>query len=110
MKGHYLGELEELILLAVCCLGAEAYGITIADEIASQAGREVHISAVHTVLYRLEEKGYLRSALGGATALRGGRRKRLFAITILGKDALRDTRDIRNAFWNRIPALVWETL
>ncbi|SDL21412.1 PadR family transcriptional regulator [Siphonobacter aquaeclarae] len=108
MKGLYLGELEELILLAVCCLGTEAYGVAIADVLAAQTGRDVHISAVHTVLYRLEEKGFLRSELGGATALRGGRRKRLFDITTAGKKALRETRDIRNAFWNRIPALVWE--
>jgi DNA-binding PadR family transcriptional regulator len=108
MKGTYLGEFEEIVLLAVCVLGEEAYGVSITDEINGQTGRPVHLSAVHTALYRLEEKGLLGSYLGGATQSRGGRRKRLFAVTAAGKRALREARDLRNQFWNRIPAILWE--
>jgi DNA-binding PadR family transcriptional regulator len=108
MKGTYLGEFEEIVLLAVCVLGEDAYGVSITDEINSQTSRSVHLSGVHTALYRLEEKGLVGSSLGGATQSRGGRRKRLFRATALGKQALQEARQLRNQFWNRIPAVVWE--
>ncbi len=108
MKGTYLGEFEEIVLLAVCVLGEDAYGVSITDEINSQTSRSVHLSGVHTTLYRLEEKGLVSSSLGGATQSRGGRRKRLFRVTTSGKQALQEARQLRNQFWNRIPAVVWE--
>ncbi len=108
MKGTYLGEFEEIVLLAVAVLQQEVYGVSITDEINRQSARPVHLSGVHTALYRLEEKGLLTSRLGGATQERGGRRKRLFGVTIAGKKALQEACDLRNAFWSRIPGLVWE--
>lgn len=109
MKGEFLGELEEMVLLSVCLLGEDAYGVTITDELNKQTGRNVHLSAVHTSLYRLEEKGLVCSSLGGATQARGGRRKRLFTVTSLGKRSLQHVRQLRNQFYTRIPALLWET-
>ncbi len=108
MKGTYLGEFEEIVLLAVCVLGEDAYGVSIADEINAQSARPVHLSGVHTALYRLEEKGLVVSQLGGATKERGGRRKRLFQITASGKQALQEAHSLRNQFWNRIPSIVWQ--
>ena len=73
MKGTYLGEFEELVLLAVCVCYDEAYGVAVQEEIEKQTGRSASLSAIHTVLYRLQKKGYLRSRMGGATSERGGR-------------------------------------
>jgi DNA-binding PadR family transcriptional regulator len=98
----YLGELEELILLMVALLGRDAYGVSIAEQLKSQAGRDISISAVHAVLHRLEEKGFVRSRMGGASQERGGRRKRLFNITSYGRNALEELRDTRNVIWNLI--------
>jgi PadR family transcriptional regulator PadR len=98
----YLGELEELILLIVALLNKEAYGVSIADELKKQAGRELSISAIHAVLHRLEEKGFVKSRMGGASQERGGRRKRLFSITTYGRHALEDLRDTRNVIWDLI--------
>lgn len=75
MGKDYLGEFEELILTMVGALGDDAYGAAIADEIESKLKRGVNLSAVHVTLYRLEDKGYIKSSLGGATKERGGRRK-----------------------------------
>jgi DNA-binding PadR family transcriptional regulator len=108
MEGTYLGMFEEIVLLAVCVLGDDAYGVSVTDEINGQAGRRVHLSAVHTALYRLEEKGLLRSGLGGAIASRGGRRKRLYGVTIAGRHALHEARNLRDGFWHRILAAGWE--
>jgi DNA-binding PadR family transcriptional regulator len=98
----YLGELEELILLMVALLNKEAYGVSIAEQLKKQAGRDITISAVHAALHRLEEKGFVRSKMGGASQERGGRRKRLFSITTYGRNALEELRDTRNLIWGLI--------
>jgi len=98
----YLGELEELILLIVALLNKEAYGVSITEELKKQAGREISISAAHAVLHRLEEKGFVKSRMGGASAERGGRRKRLFSITAYGRNALEELRDTRTTIWQMI--------
>ncbi|MGC4020736.1 MAG: helix-turn-helix transcriptional regulator [Cyclobacteriaceae bacterium] len=102
MSRIYLGELEELILLIVALLQGEAYGVSIEQELQKQASRELSISAIHAVLHRLEEKGFVKSKMGGASEERGGRRKRLFKITAYGQSALEDVRDTRNMIWNLI--------
>ena len=98
----YLGELEELVLLIVALLNREAYGVAIVDELKKQASREISVSAVHAVLHRLEEKGFVKSAMGGASEQRGGRRKRLFSITAYGRNAVEELRDTRNMIWKLI--------
>lgn len=102
MKRSYLGEFEEIVLLTVATLGEGAYGVAITDELDRQSGRSVSISAVHAALHRLEEKGMLTSRMGDATAERGGRRKRLFTVTVLGSRTLHDIRDTRNRLWDSI--------
>ena len=98
----YLGELEELILLMVALLSKEAYGVSITEELKKQTNRDISISAVHAVLHRLEEKGFVKSRMGGASAERGGRRKRLFSITAYGRNALEELRDTRISIWRMI--------
>ena len=102
MSRVYLGELEELVLLMVALLNDEAYGVTITKELEKQASREISISAAHSVLHRLEEKGFVKSKMGGASTERGGRRKRLFSITAHGRNALEELRDTRDLIWSLI--------
>ncbi len=98
----YLGELEELILLMVALLNKEAYGFSITETLKKQTGRSFTLSAVHAVLHRLEEKGFVKSKMGGASAERGGRRKRMFTLTSHGSRVLEELRDSRNQIWNLI--------
>ncbi len=109
MKGTYLGEFEELILLTVGILNDDAYGVAIKDEVDRQTGRKVRIGSIHSALQRLEEKGFLNSQMGGATAARGGRRKRLFTVTTAGKAAMVNSRDLRNNLWAQLPETFVET-
>jgi PadR family transcriptional regulator, regulatory protein PadR len=108
MKGTYLGEFEELVLLTVGMLFDDAYGLAIVDELERQSGRNIMISSVHKALVRLEEKGYLKSRMGGATGMRGGREKRLYSLTRTGISVLGECRDMRNDMWKQIPKIVWE--
>lgn len=105
MKGNYLGELEELVLLAVGMLFPEAYGVAVMDELELRAGRSLNISAVHAVLTRLEEKGYLKSKMGDPGQERGGRRKRIFTLTAAGKRALEEAKEMRTQMYNMIPKI-----
>jgi PadR family transcriptional regulator, regulatory protein PadR len=107
MKGTYIGELEELVLLIVGVLYKEAYGVAVMDELAKQTGRELNISAIHAVLTRLEEKGLLNSEMSDPTGERGGRRKRIFTLTAAGKRALEDTNELRNQLFKQIPKVVF---
>ena len=105
MKGAYLGELEELVLLTVGILYPEAYGVGVMDELSTQTGRSVNISAVHAVLTRLEEKGFLKSKMSEPTEERGGRRKRIFLLTAAGKRALEEANEMRTQLFNQIPRI-----
>jgi PadR family transcriptional regulator, regulatory protein PadR len=108
MKGTNLGELEELVLLTVGILYKEAYGVAVMDEIETQTGRSLNISAVHAVLTRLEDKGLVTSEMSDPTGERGGRRKRIFLLTAGGKKALEEVRDLRNQLFNQIPKVVMQ--
>jgi PadR family transcriptional regulator PadR len=105
MSKSYIGEFEELVLTIVAILQDDAYGNAIVSEIKDKAGREVNLSAVHVTLYRLEDKGYVKSDMGGATNERGGRRKRIFTITNAGLAILRDMKESRMDLWKLIPQL-----
>ncbi len=103
MRRTFLGEFEEIVLLVVAACNTEAYGVAVWEEVQAQTGRNLTMSAVHATLYRLEEKGFLVTQLGGATAERGGRRKRFFSLTAPGIQALRDIELLRRSLWGAIP-------
>jgi len=84
-----LGEFEQLVLLALVRLEAEAYGATIRRDIEARTARRLSISGVYTTLERLEHKGMVRSWIGEPTAERGGRRRKHFAMTPAGARALK---------------------
>jgi DNA-binding PadR family transcriptional regulator len=105
MRGTNLGELEELVLLAVATLNDNAYAVTVKSEIEEKANRTLNVSAVHTSLYRLEDKGFLESEIGGATKTRGGKSKRLFNVTAYGFKVLKEAQELKQSFWKGIPQL-----
>ena len=91
MEPRVLGELEQIVLLAVMRAGDDAYGVTVLAEIEQATGRTPTLATVHTTLSRLETKGLVSSRLGEPTPQRGGRRKRYFAATPAGKRAVRES-------------------
>jgi PadR family transcriptional regulator PadR len=105
MGKEYLGEFEEIILTLVAGLQDNAYGAAIADEIENRLKRNVTLSAVHVTLYRLEDKGYIKSKVGGATKERGGRRKRIFSVTNAGMSMLKMMKESRLDLWSMVPQL-----
>ena len=109
-RKYYLNEFEEIVLLTVGALQQDAYGFAITEEIERQTDRTVSISAVHTTLYRLQDKGLVDSTMGGASNKRGGRRKRIFSITAFGKQTLVQSRDTRERLWKLVPSFELKTI
>ena len=105
MKGSNIGELEELVLLLVGVLYQDAYGVSVLKEMKDQTGREINISAIHAVLNRLEEKGLLTSNMGGASQVRGGRRKRYYSLTSTGRAVLDQVKSTRDKLYGQLPVL-----
>lgn len=108
MKEYHLGEFEEVVLLTVAILYQDAYGVSIKNEIEDRLKRKVSVSALQTALRRMEKKGFLKSSLGEATAIRGGKRKRYFRVTKLGKAALDHSKETRLQLWSSIPNVAFE--
>lgn len=95
----FLGEFEQIVLLAVLHLGDGAYGTTIRREIETRAARAVSIGAAYATLDRLVEKGYLRAREETGGPERGGRVRRFFTVTQSGTGALQDARDLQTRMW-----------
>lgn len=105
MKRTFISELEELVLLAVGVQTPDAYAYSIRKEINQQIGKSLSLASVHTVLYRLEKEGLLKSTLGGKSEKRGGRSKRLFTLTKIGLNTVRDIQNIRHAMWAKMQSI-----
>lgn len=103
-----LGELEQLVLLAIARLGDDAYGVTVRREITTRTKRDLAFGSVYTTLARLEEKGLVASHLGDATPERGGRAKKHFVISAAGRRALQRSLHAIRTMARGIDAS-WET-
>lgn len=96
----YLGELEQIVLLALIRLGDSAYGVPIRQDIEQRTKRNLSIGALYRTLERLEEKGFVSSRTGDPTPERGGRAKRFFRPEAPGLQALRRTRAALDVMWD----------
>jgi DNA-binding PadR family transcriptional regulator len=105
MMQHSLGEFEELVLLIVAAYHNEAYGVLILEKLEEKLEKKVNISAIHVVLKRMENKGYVKSSFGGITSERGGRRKKFYVITALGKRVLDQQYVMRTSIYQQIPQI-----
>ena len=101
MKGERLGELEELLLLTVLAM-EEPYVVTIQQYLEEVSTRAVSLGAVYAGLDRLEIKGLVRSSLGEASRVRGGKRKRVYLVTRDGLQTANYVRRVRDAIWKVI--------
>ncbi len=108
MKGHHIGEFEEVILLIVAANNKKAYGVLIYEILDNDLNRKVNISAVHVVLKRLEKKGMVKAHVGGITNQRGGRRKKFYEITALGKQLLDQMHETRVKLYQKIPKISFQ--
>jgi DNA-binding PadR family transcriptional regulator len=105
MSDIYLGELEQIVLLAVLRLGDRAYAVPILEQIEEQTGRKVARGALYTALDRLETKGCLRSRVSEPLAERGGRSRRYFSVTPAAVRALKQSKQALLRLWRGLETL-----
>ncbi|MEM1134635.1 MAG: helix-turn-helix transcriptional regulator [Bacteroidota bacterium] len=105
MKSASLGEFEELVLLTVAAQHDQAYGVSILESLEEQLNKKLNISAIHVALKRMDEKGFVQSRFGGITNDRGGRRKKFYVITALGKNMLDQQYALRTRIYQQIPKI-----
>ena len=88
-----LGEVEQLVLLALLRLGREAYAVPIRELIAAEARISLTRATIYITLDRLEKKGLLESTFSAPTRAPGGKARRMFRLRPEGLTALRAARD-----------------
>ena len=102
---YKIGALEEMVILLAAAMKEGAYAVSIANEYAERTTNEISIPAIHTVLKRLEEKGFLKSYESAPTAERGGRKKRIYQVTNSGYQLVSELRNQRENLWSLIPKM-----
>jgi DNA-binding PadR family transcriptional regulator len=105
MTRETLGQLEQLLMLAVARLGDEAYGAGIQQMLEETAGRSATIATIYVTLVRLEKKGYVESRREEPTPVRGGKSKRCFRLTPKGVEALKESRAALEKMWRSVSRL-----
>ena len=80
---------EEQIMLVIGHLKENAYLVS--------------IGAIHIPLRRLERSGVIDSYSGAATAVRGGRRKKIYRLTQQGLAALKENKKVNDILWANFP-------
>ena len=100
MSQDYLGEFEQMVLLSIMRLDADAYGLAIRGELEVVAGRKPSSGALYTTLDRLERKGLVESRSGETSAARGGRPRRYVRVTPEGRTQLARSRSTLMALWD----------
>ncbi|MEM7298173.1 MAG: PadR family transcriptional regulator [Bacteroidota bacterium] len=103
-----IGEFEEVVMLTVAILFKEAYGVAIKEEMEKRLNRSVNLGAMRIALKRLESKGFLTSDFGEVTAIRGGKRKRYYEVTPVGKKVLQQVMETRKQLWEAIPSVAFD--
>lgn len=105
MTKEKLGELEELVLLAIVRLGDGAYGLSIVDELERTARRPVSRASVYVLLGRLEKAGLVVSRREDPEEARG-KPRRYVGVTPEGLDMLGRNRVTRLRMWNGIEGML----
>ena len=96
---------EEIVMLSILTLGEEAYLISIQSHLEKVTGKKVSLTSVHLPLSRLEKNGLIKGRFGEATAVRGGRRKKIYLITQSGYQALEAHKKVNDQLWSNYSPL-----
>ncbi len=101
-KGEFLGEFEQLVILALLRLGEDGYGMNVRRELERTAGRNVTFGTVYGTLDRLQEKGFVTSHHADPEPVRGGRARRYFTVQPDGELALARAREMMSRMWDGV--------
>lgn len=95
-------------MLAIWKLQADGYTLAIREKVSEITEQDWSLSSIYTPLERLSRRGLVTSSLTEPTKKRGGRHRRVYALTPSGRQALLHIRRIEQAMWANITGLVLE--
>ena len=104
----WLSRKEELLLLAICKLQDNAYGVTIRAHVSKMTKKYWSIGAIYDVLDRLTRKGCVSTIDSEPTKERGGKSKRYYRISKRGFEALEEVRSLHKKTWSELPKPAFE--
>jgi DNA-binding PadR family transcriptional regulator len=96
---EFLTRMEEILLLAVHQLGADAYGVTIKSQVEGLLDKTISVGAIYVPLDRLTKRGYLKTWQGDPSPERGGRSKKYYKLTQSGMNILKETKKLNDLLW-----------
>lgn len=97
---------EELILLSICRLKDNAYGVTIRDDLKRVTGKSFNYGSMCNTLYVLLRKGLINSRESEPKPEQGGRRKVLYSLSKQGKKALEHAFNVHKQSWKDIEDII----
>ena len=100
-----LSRAEEIILLAVYKQGADAYGVTIREQVFKDVGRHWSFGVIYKTLKKMKAKGYVKKISSAPISERGGRSKYYYELTPEGISALEKIKSIHSSLWKGIRKL-----
>ena len=97
-----LSRAEEIILIAVCKLGNDAYGVLIREQVHRDIGHHWAFGVVYRTLKKMTAKGYLERIASEPIAERGGKSRYYYRLTSEGLEALQEIRRINRSLWEKV--------
>lgn len=105
---RYISRKEELLLLTIWRLGANAYGVPVREHVSKATGKYWSIGAVYDVLDRLTRSGYVTAIVSDPTPERGGKSKRFYKLSKAGFEALEEIKKLQESMWSDLPDPAYE--
>jgi DNA-binding PadR family transcriptional regulator len=96
---EFLTRMEEILLLSVHQLGADAYGVTIKSRVEEVLEKSVSVGAIYVPLDRLAKRGLLKTRQGDPSPERGGRSKKYYKLSQAGIEILKETKKLNDLLW-----------
>jgi len=99
-----LSKIEEILLVAICRLKDQAYGVRIRQHVSGVLDKEFTYGNLYSALHQLTAKKFIRPATGLPAPSRRGRPRVFYTITPAGREALQCARELNAKLWLGFPA------
>ncbi|GAB4236773.1 MAG: hypothetical protein Tsb0034_11620 [Ekhidna sp.] len=100
-KEMALGEMEEVVLLSIALLSGNSYCKRITQEVNARLERKANSSSIYMALLRLSEKGYITHSMSKVIHKKGGKAKKIYALSEEGKTSLKFFLDAKIEMYER---------
>ena len=107
-RKSFLGEFEQMVLLAVVAGDNDASSLEIGQELERSADRKTSKGALYTTLDRLKKKGLLAWRIEPGAMARSGLPRGHFTVTESGITALRESRGALLNLWKNAEGVLGE--